>query len=187
MLDLAHPTITDPKHYAEAFPGFPPFIHHIMAHIAAGKTPEEAAELVDAEVMRGNIDTCIEEIEHTHAKFDSMGNIEVPDRYKSLTIDEQEDDSSDEEESSEGEDSANSGEDGGEDLPVSEGQPTPPLGELETEDDYHTPPRTPRSQEGEITPAPYEEDEDEDDGFPQEIKDLTNSLISDLGIDTDPK
>lgn len=60
------------------YPGFPPFVHYIIKHITDGKTPEEAAELVSHMVNKGEIATSIEEIERTHAAFDSFGNIVLP-------------------------------------------------------------------------------------------------------------
>lgn len=57
------PKTHKPEYYAEHYPGFPDFIHDIMAYIAQGKTPEEAAKLADSEQVRRNVDNAIKYIE----------------------------------------------------------------------------------------------------------------------------
>lgn len=78
MLDVVERQRATPEAYAEMFPGFPSFVHHIMAHVANGKTPEEAAELVGDACNAGLVEATIEQIERTHATFAADGAVEVP-------------------------------------------------------------------------------------------------------------
>jgi len=56
---------SDPGDFRDAFPGFPTFIHHIMAYIDNGDTAEQAAEKVQGMMNAGLLKTTIEEIEAT--------------------------------------------------------------------------------------------------------------------------
>lgn len=62
--------------YAETYPGFPPMVHAIMAHVNMGKTPDEAAELVGN--FAEQIDKGIQAIDETHAKYTEDGRFELP-------------------------------------------------------------------------------------------------------------
>ena len=44
---------------AEQYPGFPAFVHQIMAHVANGASAEEAAMMVDGENIRKQIDDLV--------------------------------------------------------------------------------------------------------------------------------
>lgn len=54
---------------AEQYPGFPDFVHDIMAHIANGRTAEEAAELVNAPSIMQSIEERIK-LEQTRRAAD---------------------------------------------------------------------------------------------------------------------
>lgn len=62
--------------YAQQFPGFDQVVIDIMAHIAMGKTPEEAAEFT------GSVDALLQEeierIDATHARWDQDGAVCIP-------------------------------------------------------------------------------------------------------------
>lgn len=67
-----------PQDMQEAYPGFPRFVHHIMASIANGDTPEEAAQEAAKLIDKGAITTTIEEIERTRLAFgDTHGEEKV--------------------------------------------------------------------------------------------------------------
>lgn len=59
--NLEYSTTTAADMYRQ-FPGFPPYVHQIMANICNGMTPEEAAQAVDPETLRREI-----ELEISHA------------------------------------------------------------------------------------------------------------------------
>ena len=62
--------------YGEQYPGFPPIIHAIMAHVTMGKTPKEAAELVGD--FSEQIESGIQQIDETHAKYGQGGEFVLP-------------------------------------------------------------------------------------------------------------
>ena len=70
-MDLV-PRTHKPEYYAEVYPGFPDFIHSIMAHVAQGKTPEQAAKLAgDEQVIQQTLAT-IDHVEKTHSNWDDV-------------------------------------------------------------------------------------------------------------------
>lgn len=59
-----------PEEMRDAYPGFPAFVHHIMAGVANGQSPEEAAASVGDMINVGAISATIEEIESARLTFD---------------------------------------------------------------------------------------------------------------------
>lgn len=62
---------------ANAFPGFPPFVHYIIKYVDEGYSSEDAAGMVSEMVDQGTLKTNIDEIERTHARFCGC-EIELP-------------------------------------------------------------------------------------------------------------
>ena len=75
-MDLV-PSIHKPEYYAEVYPGFPDFVHSIMAHLAQGKTPEQAAKLAGDEQVIQKTLAAIEYVEKTHSTWDAVTPSEV--------------------------------------------------------------------------------------------------------------
>lgn len=65
--------------YAEAWPGFHPTVHEIMALIANGYSADEACRMIDADSIRERHQQGIRELEETTAYRDEDGNISYPD------------------------------------------------------------------------------------------------------------
>jgi hypothetical protein len=81
MLSEPIPLITSEMHadwYAEIYPGFPRFVHLIMAHCDMGKTPEEAADLVRTDDIKGQVDSLMTEIKRTTATWGEDGDVVLP-------------------------------------------------------------------------------------------------------------
>ena len=70
-MDLV-PAIHKPEYYAEVYPGFPDFVHSIMAHVAQGKTPEQAAKLSGDEQVIQQTLAAIDYVENTHSSWGDM-------------------------------------------------------------------------------------------------------------------
>lgn len=68
--------------YAECYPGFPPMVHHIMAHTTQGKTPKEAAEAVG--VYAEQIEKGVQTISETHATYTPDGEFELPSKLPQI-------------------------------------------------------------------------------------------------------
>ena len=67
------------QRHADSWPGFPPEVHHIMALIQAGKTPEEAAAIAGGDgALKEFISKRIEEVEQTKARRNPDGTVELP-------------------------------------------------------------------------------------------------------------
>lgn len=66
-----------PEYYAEQYPGFPDFVHNIMAYIAQGRTPEEAAKLSDSELVKRNVENAIKFVESKYNGWDAPRRSEI--------------------------------------------------------------------------------------------------------------
>lgn len=67
------------QQHADSWPGFPHEVHHIMALIQAGKTPEEAAAIACGDgALKEFISKRIEEVEQTKARRNADGTLELP-------------------------------------------------------------------------------------------------------------
>lgn len=81
VLDIACEGGFDAEHYANIYPGFPKFVHDIMAGVSKGQTPEEAAN-ASATGLSERLTDIINEINQTHAFFNEEGEVQLPENVK---------------------------------------------------------------------------------------------------------
>lgn len=67
----------DANYFRNEYPGFPNFVHEIMAHISQGRSAEEAARL-SASDLKDRLTSVINEVEQTHAFYNEEGGVTLP-------------------------------------------------------------------------------------------------------------
>jgi hypothetical protein len=65
--------------YSTIYPGFPRFVHLVMAHVTLGKTADEAAALVRTPEIMDQVTGLISYLKAAKATRDESGTVVVPD------------------------------------------------------------------------------------------------------------
>jgi hypothetical protein len=71
--------------YGDTYPGFPWFVHLIMAHVGMGKTHEEAAALVRTDDITAQVDDLLNHVKLTTATRDENGEVVLPEYARIVT------------------------------------------------------------------------------------------------------